>query len=139
MSVSYRIFPDLGLVYVRYQGFARVADTERAFAAYSVDPDCRLGQKQLVDLREVSGFERDYPKLMQLQARKAELFATQGVETLVVYLVSSAETRDMVRTALRAWDGIDGLVALMQTDEAEALHLLGQPEDTIRALLEKVG
>ena len=139
MSVSYRIFPNRGLVYVRYQGFALVADTERAFAAYTVDPDCRPGQKQLVDLRGVTGFERDYTKLMQLQARKAELFATQGIETLVVYLVSSAETRDMVRTVLQAWESFDGLVALMQTDEAEALHLLGQPENTIQALVEKVG
>ncbi len=139
MSVSYRIFPDRGLVYVRYQGFARVADTQAAFAAYTVDPDCRPGQKQLVDLRAVTGFERDYAKLMQLQALKAEMFAIHGSETLIVYLVSSAETREMVRIVLQAWDSFDGLVALMQTDEGDALQLLGQPERSIRALVAQVG
>ncbi|WP_146345119.1 hypothetical protein [Falsiphaeobacter marinintestinus] len=138
MSVSFRILADRGLVYVRYDGMARVADTFAAFSEYVAHPDCKPGQKQLVDLSRLTGFERDYFKIMSLQAKKAELFAAQGVETLMVYLVTGAEPDELARTVMRSWDAYDGVVPLIQTSEADALQLLGQPEQTIQALLERV-
>lgn len=138
MSVSFRILPDRGLVYIRYDGVARVAETAEAFRSYMAHPDCRPGQKQLVDLSRLTGFERDYFQIMSLQAMKAELFTTQGAETLMVYLVSGPTATELAQTVMRSWDACDTMVPLIQTIEADALQLLGQPEKSIQALLEHV-
>ncbi|TDK49882.1 hypothetical protein [Antarcticimicrobium luteum] len=134
MSVSFRIFPDRGLVVVRYRGFARLDDTLAAFAEYAAHPESRPGQKQLVDLSGISGYETDFTKLMEVQARKADVFAAEGAETLMVYLAPSKQTRDLAQLVLRSWEPFDSVIALIQEDEAQALELLGQPERSLDAL-----
>ncbi|MDK3016415.1 hypothetical protein [Pseudodonghicola flavimaris] len=135
MSVSFRIFPDRGLVYVRYSGFARLDETLEAFARYAALPDTRPGQKQLVDLGSVTGFEQDFAKLMQVQAQKADVFAANGTQTLMVYYAPTPLARDFALLALRSWEPFDSMIALIQDDEAQALELLGQPERRFADLL----
>lgn len=136
MSVSFRIFPDRGLVFVRYQGFAKLEDTLAAFAEYACHPDCAPGQKQLVDLSGITGFDRDFPKLMEVQARKADVFAANGVETLMVYYAPTKLTKEIARLVLRSWEPFDSIVALIQEDEAQALELLGLSERSFEAIWE---
>ena len=136
MSVSFRIFPDRGLVFVRYDGFARLAGTLAAFAEYARHPDCHPGQKQLVDLSGITGYEADFTKLMEVQANKADVFAAEGVETLMVYFAPGQELRDLAQLVMRSWEPFDSVVALIQDDEAQALELLGQPERSFDALWE---
>lgn len=137
MSVSFRIFPERGLVFVRYAGFARLQETLEAFGRYAADPDCRPGQKQLVDLSGVTGFEPDFTKLMEIQARKADVFAAEGVETLMVYFAPDKASKEIAQLALRSWEPFDFVIALVQEDEAQALELLGQPERSLDDLWER--
>ncbi|GHG87550.1 hypothetical protein [Pseudodonghicola xiamenensis] len=136
MSLSFRLFPNRGLVYVRYEGFARLDDTLQAFARYAADPRTRPGQKQLVDLAAVTGYEQDFTKLMQIQAQKADVFAANGVQTLMVYYAPTPLARDFANLALRSWNSFDVVVALIQNDEAQSLELLGQPERSFSDLLQ---
>ena len=136
MSVSFKILPERGLVYVRYDGHAAVADTLRVFAEYARHPDCRPGQKQLVDLSGIASFETDFAKLLELQARKADVFMAEGVQTLIVYHAPTPETRRMARLIERSWEPFSSVVALVQEDEANALALLGQRETRFSDLLE---
>ncbi|MGE4327775.1 MAG: hypothetical protein AB7E21_16970 [Pseudodonghicola sp.] len=136
MSVTYRILPDRGLVYVRYEGFTRLDDTLRIFADYAADPLARPGQKQLVDLSAVTGFEQDFTKLMQVQAQKVDVFAAGGVQTLMVYYAPTPLGRDLAALALRSWEPFDSVVALIQEDEAQSLELLGQRERSFAELLQ---
>jgi hypothetical protein len=138
MPLSFHILADRGLVCVKYQGFIKIETTAKAFAQYMAHPDCRPGQKQLVDMRGVTGFEKDYAKLMAMQAQKAEQFTGQGMETLIVYLVDDQQHGHLARVIIQSWDGLDGVVARIQTDEADALELLGQPERTVDELLRRV-
>lgn len=136
MSVTFRIFPGRGLVFVQYEGEAVIAETFEAFGAYMQHPDCRPGQKQLVDLSRVTGFDQDYPKLFALQARKADVFSAGGVETLAVYHAPTPLARELSRLVLKSWEPFDSVVALIQDNEADALALLGQPEQSFAELLE---
>ena len=136
MSVTFRIFPDRGLVYVRYAGFARLDDTMAAFAAYSAHPDSRPAQKQLIDLSAITGFEQDFTKLMQVQAHKVDTFAAVGAQTLMVYFAPTQLSRDLARLVLRSWEPFDTVVALIQDDEAQSLELLGQPEHSFSDLMQ---
>lgn len=136
MPVTFRIFPDRGLVYVRYTGHCAIDETRRALEAYAIHPDRAPGQKQLVDLSAVTSFDRDYANLIAVQARKADLFIGSDTETLLVYFAPEAPGQDMARMAQRSWDDVDAVVAIVQQDEGEALSLLGQPERSLTALLE---
>ncbi len=135
MSVSFQIFPTRGLVYVRYDGFVDLNESLAAFGDYMRHPDCKPGQKQLVDLSAVTGFERDFSKMLKMQATKVDLFSKGGVETLIVYYAPSRMAQDMARLIVPSWEPFDGVVPLIQDSEANALALLGQREDSFDAFL----
>lgn len=138
MSVTFHILANRGLVYVRYDGFARVEDSLRAFGAYAQHPDCRPGQKQLVDLSGVTGFERNYAELFKLQALKADVFNDGAAQTLIVYYAPDREVFGMARLIERSWEPFPSVVSLVQQSEADALALLGQRETSFAELLQGV-
>lgn len=136
MPVDYRILNRRGLVYVRYSGHVRFSETAQAFASYTRDPDMRPGQKQLIDLSRVTEWDRDFASLLKIQAAKADLFVAAGHETHFVYFAPTEHTQVMARMVLRSWDDVPGVIPLLQTTEADALHVLGQPEHSFEALLQ---
>ena len=135
MSVTFKIIPGRGLVYVRYEGVATVEDSLRAFGEYANHPDCRPGQKQLVDLSGITAFDKDFPKLFELQARKADVFMADGAQTLLVYYAPDELTYSMARLVERSWEPFPSVVAIVQQNEADALELLGQTEKKFSELL----
>lgn len=136
MSISFRILPELGLVYVRYTGLVMIEDSFRAFAAYMKHPDCRPGQKHLVDLSAVTGFESNFSRILELQAFKADQFVGQPVATLLAYYAPSEPARQMAAFVLRSWDGHDHVVARVLGTEAETLGVLGLSATRIEELLQ---
>lgn len=139
MPVRFHVLPGRGLVYIRYEGHARAAESLAAFAEYMRHPDCRPGQKQLVDLGGVTSFDRDFAKLLELQARKADVFVAEGVQSLIVYHAPDELTFSMARLIERSWEPFPGVVALVQQNEADSLALLGQPEQSFADLLQSAG
>lgn len=135
MSVTFQILPQRGLVYVRYDGFVRLEDTFAVFGKYMSHRDFRPGQKQLVDLSGITGFERDYARLFALQSRKADAFLSGDAQTLIVYYAPGEEAQRMCQLISRSWEPIASVVALVQQHEDEALALLGQAETSITELL----
>jgi hypothetical protein len=135
MPVTFRVLPDRGLVYVRYEGVALMAEGFDAFAAYMRHPDCRPGQKQLVDLSAVTKIDRNFAQIMALQAFKADQFAGRSPETLLVYLAPHPTAAELARLSIRSWEGVGHIVARVMEDEALALTFLGQPEERITDLL----
>ncbi|MEL6215861.1 MAG: hypothetical protein AAFQ99_09315 [Pseudomonadota bacterium] len=138
MAVEFRILKSHGLVYVRYDDVAIVEETFRVFGEYVQHPDFRPGQKQLVDLSGLTSVEHDFPKLFELQMRKAEAFVGRGTQTLLVYYAPTKMSLAMAQIAMRAWEGIDGVVPIVQQDEAQALALLGVRETCLNDLLAAV-
>lgn len=135
MALNFQIFPSRGLVLVRYSGHMRVEESFQMFSEYMRHPDCRPGQKQLVDLGGVTSYEQDYGKLFKLQAHKAGLFGTGGFETLMVYHAPTPMARKVARLALRSWETFDGVISIVQDNEADALAILGQPETSFDELM----
>ena len=136
MSVDVTILRQRGLVYIRYSGFAWLDDTIAALDAYAAHPDFRPGQKQLVDMSRVTGIERDYVKFMKLQARKAEVFLSAEAQTLLVCYAPNRMASAMAELMVRSWEPSGAVIPMIQPDEAAALHILGQPEDSFEALLQ---
>ncbi|WP_299149739.1 hypothetical protein [uncultured Tateyamaria sp.] len=134
MPVSFRILPERGLVVVRYAGFATIDETVAASHAYVGDRHYAAGQKQLVDMTHITGFEKDYVRFMELQATKAERLAGAGVQSLVVYVAPTPVSKEISAMFMRSWADVDAVVPLVQDSEANALALLGQSESTIASL-----
>lgn len=139
MAVSFRILPDRGLVYIRYDGSLNATEGMVAFRDYMAHPDCRPGQKHLVDLSRVTTVERDYAVILQLQATKADHFLGPATETLIVYFAPTPVPRQAAGIILRSWDGVDHVIARVLDDEAQALAVLGQPERRIADLIAETG
>lgn len=136
MSISFKILPARGLVYIHYSGVIEIAESAEAFGQYMRHPDFQLGQKQLVDLADVTGWAPDYANLIALQAKKADAFFAPGHETLFVYHAPNAASREIAGIVLRSWDSVPAVVPLVIDTEAEALAVLGQPETRFSDLLQ---
>lgn len=136
MPVDVTIFRERGLVYVCYTGFARLDETIAALNAYAAHPDFRPGQKQLVDMRDVTGIERDYVKFMKVQARKADIFMGGDCQTLLVCYAPTKIASEMAELMVRSWEPSGAVIPMVQADEAQALHILGQPERSVSELLQ---
>lgn len=137
MPIDVRILAKRGLVYVRYVGYIRFPDTVKAFGAYMQHPDMQPGQKQLVDLSRVTDWDKDFTQLLKIQAQKADAFVGAGHETHFVYYAPTEHTQQLARVVLRSWEDVPGVIPLLSQTEADALHVLGQPEETIDAMLQK--
>jgi hypothetical protein len=128
MPIDFNILAARGLVYVRYWGFARLDESFEAFGRYAADPGFAPGQKQLVDLSAVSGFETDYPRLFLLQAEKAAVFLPSGTQTMIAYYAPTPVAFRLASLVRQSWEDIDTVVPTVLTREDEALGVLGQPE-----------
>ena len=131
MPVSFRIFPVRGLVLVRYSGFALIEETMSATAAYVGHADYAPGQKQLIDMTGITGYEKDYVRFMNMQASKAERFTTSGVQTMVAYVAPTPVSQEIAGLFLRSWDDVGAVVPTVQHSQAKALAILGQPERSL--------
>lgn len=135
MAVEFKILPERGLVVVICSGFVMIDDFVDATKIYLAHPDYAAGQKQLIDLTDLTGFEKDYVRFMKMQAEKAERLAGLGVQSIAVYVAPTPISRDVSAVFVRSWGDVDAVIPLVQHTEAEALALLGQPETTIEELL----
>ena len=87
-------------------------------------------------MSNITDYEKDYVQFMNLQASKTERLARSGVQSLVAYIAPTEVSRDLSALFVRSWADVRSVVPLIQQSEAEALALLGQPEETLEALLE---
>ena len=136
MAIQFKIYPRLGLVYVQYSGNVRMEETVQAFADYAAHLDFRYGQKHLVDLSQVTSYEKDYVRVMSLQADKAAVLMQEPVQTMIVYLAPTRTSYEIARLAANAWDEVPTIVACVQESEAEALSVLGYSYTRLADLLE---
>lgn len=113
-------------------------ETMTVFAEYAQHPDCHPGLKQLVDLSNITNVAFDFPKLMEMQARKADVFMSGASETLMVYLAQSPEAISVSKAILRSWEPFPWVMPVVVEDESEALSILGMQENSLAELLVSV-
>ena len=135
MPVRFRILPDRGLVVVRYEGHAAIDDTMRATRAYVSHPHYAPGQKQLVDFSAITGYEKDYVRFMEMQAKKAGRFTSSRTQSLVVYIAPTPISQELASLFFKSWNDVHAVVPIVQDCEIEALTLLGEADKTVDMLL----
>lgn len=135
MPISFRIVPDRGLLLVRFHGFVTTAEIKAASEAYVVEPRFAPGQRQLVDLSDITDYDIDYVAFMKLQADKAERLALAGVQSIVAYIAPTPVSQEVSALFVRTWADVDAVVPVVQPTREAALALLGEPEDSLADLL----
>lgn len=125
MPVTLRILNSHGLVFVRYQGVATLHDTLEVFGEYLSHPDCRPGQKHLVDMSGITGWDGNYVDLMSMQAHKATAFVNQAAQTLIAYYVPTEIGRTIGQLVMNSWEPFPSVVPILVDSEETALSTLG--------------
>lgn len=128
MPLRFRIVPEHAVIVVHYHGVAGLAETHAMIAECAAHPDFHPGFRHLVDLREVTGHERDLMGFFTLQAKAIETFPVvddQGHGFQMVMIAPTGPSRAMAEMVRRTWDGLDlVLVSIVETPD-DALDLLG--------------
>ena len=138
MPASFQILPQHNLVYVRYSGLMLVEDSLKAFGAYAQHPDARPGQRHLIDLSRITDMERDFARVMQLQATKGADLAMRETETLMVYFANTPVSLKAAALAKNGWSASQGVIAIVQETEEAALSALGLAVSSIKDMLSPV-
>lgn len=131
MSVTFEILKDLGLVYVRYEGFADLASTLENAQACTTHPDFHPGIPHYFDLSGATGYEMDFAQFFQLQAQLADVYLPDGVEHLGVFHAPDGPPREMAELARRSWADVPQMVLRIVETQAQALAILGLTEDDL--------
>lgn len=139
MAATFRIFPEYNLLYARYSGLGTIADYMRIVQAYTTHPDYDPHRINLIDLRSLDDFERDYTAVLKLQARTAEFALSAHADILSIMVAPSPVAQEAAKLILRSWEGIDTPVVrrIVPTME-EASTLVGIDKDTLDGLIKQV-
>ena len=135
MPVSFQILPRRQLVLFTYSGLVGLQEAMDAVADCASHPDYRPWLRQFCDLSRVTGVERNFPKLLKMQAKFAEDLQPHGHDLIVLFYAPTPAGQDMAKTARKSWDGLNAVIVLIHDHEAEALALLGLPETSLAQLL----
>lgn len=135
MPATYQILPSHNLVYVRYSGAMMVEDSLKAFGGYSRDPAARPGQRHLVDLSRITDMERDFARIMQLQATKGAELAMRETETLMIYFANTPLSLRAAALAKNGWSDSQGVIAIVLEREDAVMSALGLPFQAIDEML----
>lgn len=138
MPVTYAIRPAWNLILFRYHGEVTFHESVAVVEAAASDPMARAGMRHLCDLSDVTGVERDFLALLRMQAQMAESLHRPGPEQVVVFFAPTPAGQQLAEMARRSWEGLDSVIVLLQTCEAEALALLGIKASKISDMLQTV-
>jgi len=135
MALTFSILPHRNLIVARYQGFAGLAETIEQAGTCAAHPDFDPAMRHLVDLCDLTGYERDFPKYFAMQAKVMEQFLLPGGGHMFVYLAPTRVGQEMAQMVRRSWDGLDHIVVRIVEHEAEALAILGLRERKLADVL----
>ena len=109
MPLVFHVMPHRNLVVARYRGFAGLHETVEKAAECAAHPGFRPTMRHLVDLMEITGYERDFPRYFAMQATVMEKFFVPGAEHVFVYLAPTRPGQEMAQMVRRSWEGLDHL------------------------------
>lgn len=135
MAVTYHVLPRHNLAIFAYAGLVTFAESLAAVAAVAQHPQHHDTMRQLCDLSRVTGVERDFPALMQMQAQMVESLKPKQGERFVIFYAPHAAARELSHMARKSWDGLDQVLVREVARESEALALLGVKQKSIAELL----
>lgn len=139
MPIAFHVLPHRNLVVARYRGFAGLQETIDTAALCAAHPDFRPTMRHLVDVAEITGYERDFPRYFSMQAAVMEQFFVPGLDHLFIYLAPTRPGQEMAQMVRRSWDGLDHMVLRIVEHEAQAMAILGLKERTLAEVLDSVG
>lgn len=134
MPLSFRIYRDLNLVFVAYEGLMSIAETRRELSAYRTHPDFSPTQNHLLDLRRVTDWERDFPRLMAMQAEGIDMFTPGTTPPYLVYFAPTKVGQDAAMACIRSWDDGSVIIPRLTTREDDALQILGHDAASFAAI-----
>ncbi len=138
MAYRIRILPEHDLAYFRYSGTASIDDYLAVVDQYPRHPDFRLGQKNLVDLTRLEDIERDYARILELQARIAGFVQSTQNDIFSVIVAPSAIAQEASQIVLRSWEELNArVVRRMVRNMEEAAVLLGISPAALAPLFEE--
>ena len=135
MPIKADILAERGLIYFKFSGYVTVGEALASMEAITQKPEFRVGMKHFVDFQDVTDYERDYVKVLELQAKVADHVIQDEIQTLLVLLATTPQGREMANINVRSWEGVTTVVPVIAETEKRALELLGEPETRIADLL----
>lgn len=139
MPVTFRILPAHSLTYVRFSGQVDLNETFAGFEDYTRHPDFRPHQSQLIDLTEVRDYERDFSRIMELQAHQTDTFLGGKTPVHLIFVAPDDMTQSMAMAALRSWKNLHAVVPLVLPSLAQACEVLAIDPSELSAATTVIG
>lgn len=126
MAYSLDIFLEHDLLWVRYFGSVTDADYRAVVREYPAHPDHELGQRIVIDLRDMTSLKLRHLALILLQAKIADYAMKSPREIVEVIIAPSRPAKRATQAVLRSWRGLETPVVRRMVESAdEAAQILG--------------
>lgn len=139
MPVHFQIFPHRGFVLARFTGHILLEDCLSSAQAYAAHPDANPHQNQVIDLSGMTGYERDFIKMMRTMAQLPDHLLKAGAEPMIIYIASTPVAQEVLGFVIRSFDGTMPAVVRVTESEEQALEILGQPERRLADIPARAG
>jgi hypothetical protein len=134
LPVGSLILQKRNLIVFTFSGMVTLQETMDTLSACARQPEYQPWMRQICDLSRMTGYEDDFIKFLKMQAQFAEDMQINGQEMIVMFYAPTAPGQKIAQMARRSWEEISSVVMLIQTDEAEALSMLGLRERSMAEL-----
>lgn len=138
MPADYRVIEAKGLVYVKFWGHLAMQHVADCLERFSKEPASLTYARHLVDFSEITAYDDDVVKILEMQARLAEVFTGDMDQWIFAYFAPTHVSRELANFGIRAWSGVDQVVIRMTANESDSFDILGLPDRTIREALADV-
>ncbi|MGH1369282.1 MAG: hypothetical protein ACRBCL_11765 [Maritimibacter sp.] len=105
-------------------------------SAFMRHPSYRPGLKQLINLSDITDWERDYTEFLKFQAEQLVLFEGTTMPTMMVCIAPTQMTRQVASMVLKSWDVVSEVISVVVTHEDEALQVLGVGASSLAELVQ---
>jgi hypothetical protein len=135
VPTTYKILPDLDLVYMRVTGAIVIEETLAILRQYLEHPDYKPNRDHLHDLSEMSIVKIDFQAVLAVQDQVVSQQTQSASSNLVVYYAPTELGQSVAKDLRSLWAPFPSVEIMIATTLDEAADMLGRNVDSLRTLV----
>lgn len=138
MPANFQLFEKYGLAYVKFWDHVSMEEVAACAERFANEPGSDAAYRHLVDFSGVTSYDSNYVKIIEMQAKLADVFDGDANQWIFAYYAPKKVGREMANYGIRAWDNVEKVVIRMTMTESDTFDVLGLGDVSFASISEGV-
>lgn len=135
MSITYKIFEDPVVVFIRYVGHVTLHDVTTALEQFAKEGAAYQGQPHFFDFSQVTSYKIDYIEFFTFMGRLADVYPFSAGEHLFVFFAPDGPPADLSEILRKPYANSSTILLRTARTRDQALDILGDKRAEVLAQL----